>query len=58
MVILWVVYQIEVALVYLDMTQMSLMQRWFFSLNISGWDGFLSFHCIICLEYYEHTNFL
>ena len=24
------------------------------SINIIGWDGFLSFHCIICSGYYEH----
>ena len=42
---------------YLDMTQMALKQRYFFSLNVSGWNGFLSFHCITPLGPYEHTIF-
>ena len=59
MFILRLVYHIEVALMYLDMTQMPLKQRYFLSLNISGLNGFLSLHCIIRLGYgfYEHTIF-
>ena len=37
--------------------QMPLKQRYFFSLNLSGWNGFLAFHCIIRLGHYQHPNF-
>ena len=40
----------KVAFVYLDMTRMLLIVHDnVFPLNISGWDGFLTFHCTISL---------